>query len=87
MKAKLADCKHIIIDSKSGTTGSGKSLSEATHFPRCNESFAPYKIASHRHTPEIEQTLSRLCDEDVLINFTPHLLPINRGIILRCMWI
>lgn len=81
MKAKLADCKHIIIDSKSGTTGSGKSLSEATHFPRCNESFAPYKIASHRHTPEIEQTLSRLCDEDVLINFTPHLLPINRGII------
>lgn len=81
MKAKLADCKHIIIDSKSGTTGSGKSLSETTHFPRCNESFAPYKIASHRHTPEIEQTLSRLCDEDVLINFTPHLLPINRGII------
>lgn len=81
MKQQLADEKHIIIDSKSGTTGAGKSLSETTHFPRCNESFAPYKIASHRHTPEIEQTLSRLCGEDVRVSFTPHLLPVNRGII------
>ena len=81
MKAHLADTKHIIIDAKSGTTGSGKSLSETTHFPRCNESFAPYKIAAHRHTPEIEQTLSLLANEDVMVNFTPHLLPVNRGII------
>lgn len=81
MKQQLADEKHIIIDSKSGTTGAGKSLSETTHFPRCNESFAPYKIASHRHTPEIEQTLSKLCGDDVRVSFTPHLLPVNRGII------
>lgn len=81
MRAHLADPKHIVIDAKSGTTGAGKSLSETTHFPRCNESFAPYKIAAHRHTPEIEQTLSVLADEDVLVNFTPHLLPVNRGII------
>lgn len=81
MKAKLADTKHLIIDSKSGVTGAGKGLSETTHYPKCNESFAPYKIAAHRHTPEIEQTLSRLAQEDVLIDFTPHLLPVNRGII------
>lgn len=81
MKAHLADAKHIIIDAKSGTTGSGKSLSETTHFPRCNESFAPYKVAAHRHTPEIEQTLSILANEEVMVNFTPHLLPVNRGII------
>ena len=81
LKAKLADCNSIVIDAKSGTTGSGKSLSETTHFPRCNESFAPYKIAAHRHTPEIEQTLSLIAQDAVLIDFTPHLLPVNRGII------
>ena len=81
MKAQLVNEKHIIIDSKSGTTGSGKGLSELTHFPRCNEAFAPYKIAKHRHTPEIEQTLSKLCGEKAQVSFTPHLLPINRGIL------
>lgn len=81
MKANLAENEPIIIDSKSGTTGAGKSLSENTHFPRCNESFAPYKIATHRHTPEIEQTLSILSNQDTKVSFTPHLLPINRGII------
>lgn len=81
MQEELINEKHIIIDSKSGTTGSGKGLSEATHFPRCNESFAPYKIAQHRHTPEIEQTLSKLCGSKAFVTFTPHLLPINRGIL------
>lgn len=81
MKENLVDCQHIIIDSKSGVTGAGKGLSETTHYPKCNESFAPYKIAAHRHTPEIEQTLSILANEEVLIDFTPHLLPVNRGII------
>lgn len=81
MELGLANAQHIIIDAKSGTTGAGKGLSDNTHFPRCNESFAPYKIAAHRHTPEIEQTLSELCKEQVSITFTPHLLPINRGII------
>ncbi len=72
---------HIIVDSKSGTTGAGKELSTTTHFPRCNESFAPYKVASHRHTPEIEQTLSIMANDAITITFVPHLLPINRGII------
>lgn len=81
MKMGIVNEKDIIIDAKSGTTGAGKGLSETTHFPRCNESFAPYKIAAHRHTPEIEQTLSDLCGEQANITFTPHLLPVNRGII------
>lgn len=81
LSKNLVNEKHLIIDAKSGTTGSGKSLSEITHFPRCNESFAPYKIGAHRHTPEIEQTLSDLCGEHAEITFTPHLLPINRGIV------
>lgn len=81
MAMNIINEKHLIIDAKSGTTGAGKSLSETTHFPRCNESFAPYKIGAHRHTPEIEQTLSELCKGKAEITFTPHLLPINRGII------
>lgn len=81
LKSGLANEQHIIIDAKSGTTGSGKGLSELTHFPRCNEAFAPYKVGEHRHTPEIEQTIAKLCGEKTTISFTPHLLPINRGII------
>ena len=71
----------IIIDSKSGTTGAGKSLSEDTHFPRCNESFHPYKLGTHRHTPEIEQELSKMFGSDIKVTFVPYLLPVNRGII------
>lgn len=71
----------IVIDSKSGTTGAGKSLSEDTHFPRCNQSFHPYKIGNHRHTPEIEQELSKMNEHKIHVTFTPHLLPVNRGIV------
>lgn len=74
----------VIIDSKSGVTGSGRGLTQNTHFPDCNEAFAPYKIASHRHTPEIEQTLSFLAGKRVTVSFTPHLLPLNRGIVSTC---
>ncbi len=81
LKNGLVDTTHLIVDSKSGTTGAGKSLSENTHFPRTNEAFAPYKVGVHRHTPEIEQMLSEIADEKVTITFVPHLLPINRGII------
>ena len=72
---------HIVIDSKSGTTGAGKELSDTLHFPRLNESFAPYKVGSHRHTPEIIQTLSDFVGHRQNITFVPHLLPINRGIV------
>ncbi len=81
LKEKLNASTHIMIDSKSGTTGAGKSLSETTHFPKCNESFHPYKVAVHRHTPEIEQELSKMYGDKIQVTFVPHLLPINRGII------
>lgn len=77
----LVSLDHIIIDSKSGTTGAGKSLSEATHYPRANEAFSPYKIATHRHTPEIEQTIKLISGKRACITFVPHLLPISRGIV------
>ena len=81
LKAELISTKGIIVDSKSGTTGAGRALSQTTHFSDCNEGFAPYKVASHRHTPEIEQTLSHIGGSDIKITFVPHLLPINRGIV------
>lgn len=81
IKNNLVDLSTIIVDAKSGVTGSGRALSQVSHFPDCNESFAPYKIATHRHTPEIEQTLSYMSNEKVTITFVPHLLPLNRGII------
>ncbi len=81
VKAGLVDMKQIIIDSKSGATGAGRGLSQKTHYPDCNEAFSPYKVAEHRHTPEIEQTLSELSGEDATITFVPHLLPVNRGIV------
>ena len=81
LKNQMQKDEKIVIDSKSGTTGAGKSLTEDTHFPKCNESFHPYKIASHRHTPEIEQELSKMAQQDIHVMFTPHLLPVNRGII------
>ena len=80
MKAGLAVPGSILIDAKSGVTGAGRSLSQTTHFPDCNEAFAPYKAAVHRHTPEIEQNLSQLAGEPVRVTFVPHLLPVNRGI-------
>ncbi|NBK97128.1 MAG: N-acetyl-gamma-glutamyl-phosphate reductase [Clostridia bacterium] len=81
LQANLVHTKHIIIDAKSGTTGAGKELSETTHFPRTNEAFAPYKVAQHRHTPEIEQMLSEIAKQKTMVTFVPHLLPINRGIV------
>ncbi len=77
----LIELNSIVIDSKSGATGAGRGLSQTTHYPDCNEAFAPYKIAQHRHTPEIEQTLSNLAGEDIKVTFVPHLLPVNRGIV------
>lgn len=81
LQNSLIEVKNIICDSKSGTTGSGRGLSLTTHFPEENEVFAPYKVGAHRHTPEIEETLSLIANDKVTITFTPHLLPINRGIV------
>lgn len=77
----LIETKNIICDSKSGATGAGRGLSLSSHFTELNENFAPYKVGAHRHTPEIEETLGTMAGENVTVTFTPHLLPINRGII------
>lgn len=81
LKSGKAEAQSIIIDSKSGVTGSGRGLSQTSHYPECNEAFSPYKVAAHRHTPEIEQTLSQLAGEELRVTFVPHLLPVNRGIV------
>lgn len=81
LKNNLIHTKNIICDSKSGITGAGRGLSLKTHFAEANENFTAYGVGSHRHTPEIEQTLSCMANENVEITFTPHLLPINRGIL------
>ena len=73
----------VIVDSKSGVSGAGRKLSLTTHFTECNESVAAYNIANHRHTPEIVQELSGLGPQ-VTVTFTPHLIPMNRGILSTC---
>ncbi|PRR84639.1 N-acetyl-gamma-glutamyl-phosphate reductase [Clostridium vincentii] len=81
LKNSIIDTKGIICDSKSGATGVGRGLGLSSHFPELNENFAPYKIGAHRHTPEIEETLGAMADDKVTVTFTPHLLPISRGIL------
>ncbi len=81
LEGQLIACDSIIIDSKSGTTGAGRGLKEASLYCEVNEGFKAYGIASHRHTPEIEQTLSQLAGESIQVSFTPHLLPVDRGIL------
>lgn len=78
---KLIALDNIIIDSKSGVSGSGKTLTQQTHYPDLNDNLQAYKVASHRHTPEIEQELSLLSGKKLQVNFTPHLIPMNRGIL------
>lgn len=73
----------VIVDSKSGVSGAGRSLSLTTHYTECNESVAAYNVAKHRHTPEIAQELSGLGAE-VRVTFTPHLIPMDRGILSTC---
>ncbi len=71
----------IIIDSKSGVTGAGRALKESMLFGEVAEGIHAYGIAGHRHAPEIEQELSRAAGRPVTVNFTPHLMPMNRGIL------
>ena len=71
----------LIIDSKSGVSGAGRHLSYGTSFVEVTEGFKAYKVGSHRHTPEIAQELSRASGREVDVTFTPHLLPVSRGIL------
>ncbi|MBP89520.1 MAG: N-acetyl-gamma-glutamyl-phosphate reductase [Planctomycetaceae bacterium] len=71
----------IIIDAKSGVSGAGRSPKLTTLYPECNESLSAYAVGRHRHTPEIEQVLSLATKQDVQVIFTPHLVPMDRGIL------
>ncbi len=84
LKYGLIEHQGIIVDAKSGTTGAGRSLKPGSLYCSVNESFKAYGIATHRHTPEIEQIYSELAGEPVVIQFTPHLLPVDRGILATC---
>ena len=70
----------IIVDSKSGVSGAGRTPKLTTHFPECNENVTAYQVGQHRHTPEIEQALGDIAGESVTVIFTPHLVPMDRGI-------
>ena len=80
--AGLIEADDIIIDAKSGASGAGRSLKESMLACEVGEGIHPYSIASHRHAPEIEQELGKAAGRDVLVNFTPHLMPMNRGELL-----
>lgn len=71
----------VVVDAKSGVSGAGRTPGEGTHFPNVNEAVAPYKVAEHRHTPEIAQELARAAGRDVPLVFTPHLVPMTRGLL------
>jgi N-acetyl-gamma-glutamyl-phosphate reductase len=81
VKGPLIHLDGIVIDAKSGVTGAGRNPAMAYHFPEVNESASAYNVASHRHQPEIEQEISALVSQSVLVAFTPHLLPMSRGIL------
>lgn len=81
LKAKLIDPKSIIIDSKSGVSGAGRTLKLTTHYPECNESISAYNVGRHRHTPEIEQILGIAAGQPLEVVFSPHLVPMDRGIL------
>ena len=81
LRGSLIDSGTIIADSKSGASGAGRGLSLPLHFCEAHESFKAYKVAEHRHTPEIEQELSLLAGQSIQISFTPHLVPMSRGIL------
>jgi N-acetyl-gamma-glutamyl-phosphate reductase len=81
VRAGLVDTASIIIDSKSGVSGAGRKADLPFMFSEVSGGFKAYGIGVHRHTPEIEQEISALADRPVTVNFTPHLLPVDRGIL------
>lgn len=81
LKHGLIDPDSIIIDAKSGVSGAGRKLTLSSHYGEVNEGVHAYGVAGHRHTPEIEQELGKLAGKEVRVSFTPHLLPMTRGIL------
>ncbi len=81
LKERQIETHGIIVDSKTGVSGAGRNPKLMTHYPECNESVSAYNVGRHRHTPEIDQILRRITGEDVEVVFTPHLIPMDRGIL------
>ena len=81
VRAQLIDLRRILVTSLSGVTGAGRKVEADYLFAECNESLRPYGVPKHRHLSEIEQELSIGAKEKVTIQFTPHLVPVNRGIL------
>lgn len=84
VKEGLIDPSSIIIDAKSGTSGAGRGAKTDNLFCEVNENMKAYGVATHRHTPEIEEQLGYAAGEPLILNFTPHLVPMNRGILATC---
>ncbi len=81
LKKALIDNKSIVVDSKSGVSGAGRSVALSSLFCEVHEDFKAYKVAVHRHTPEMEQELSLLAGEEITVSFIPHLVPMSRGML------
>lgn len=81
LKKGIVETKKIIIDSKSGVSGAGRNAKIDLIYTEVNENFKAYNVFKHRHTPEIKQEMDKLSKSDINVIFTPHLLPINRGIL------
>ena len=81
VKEGLIDPDTIIIDAKSGTSGAGRGAKLDNLFCEVNENMKAYGVATHRHTPEIEEQLGYAAGREIRLNFTPHLVPMNRGIV------
>ncbi|HPQ67188.1 MAG TPA: N-acetyl-gamma-glutamyl-phosphate reductase, partial [bacterium] len=81
LSAGLVSGKRVIVDAKTGVTGAGRKASLPLLFPEVNENFKAYGLVTHKHTPEMEYILSRACGTGVEVEFSPHLLPVNRGIL------
>ena len=84
LKHNLIELKNIVVDAKSGASGAGRTLALGAHFTELVDNFRAYGVGTHRHTPEIEQVYSAFAGQEVVISFTPHLLPVDRGIFATC---
>ena len=84
VKAGLVDAHDLVIDAKSGVTGSGRGLKQASLFSEAGEGLSPYSIGTHRHSSEIEQEIGVVTGTAVTVNFTPHLVPMARGKLCTC---
>ncbi len=80
----IVESENLLVDIKTGISGAGRPPKENTTFCAVNENVTPYAMLKHRHTPEIEQALAQHSGRDISVLFTPHLVPINRGILATC---